>query len=162
MSWEIIIISGGQTGADRAALDWAIEHGIPHGGWCPKGRVASDGPLDSKYLLKETPTEEPLERTAWNVRDSDATVVFTLAPKATGGSQKALSIAKKMKKPCLHLHRGILAVSEKLVAFTEKYHVRRLNVAGSRESVEPGLNEWVMQSLAKSKAMVEKRTAGFV
>src|SRR5262249_54793182 len=79
MSWEVIIISGGETGADRACLDWAIENGIPHGGWCPKGRKATDGELDSKYRLKETPSEKYLERTEWNVRDSDATVVFTLA-----------------------------------------------------------------------------------
>jgi hypothetical protein len=50
------IVSGGQTGADRAALDFAIEHGIPHGGWCPKGRKAEDGPIDPRYLLRETPT----------------------------------------------------------------------------------------------------------
>ena len=50
------ILSGGQTGADRAALDWAIEHGIPHGGWCPKGRWAEDGPIDGRYQLQETPT----------------------------------------------------------------------------------------------------------
>ena len=126
MSWDIIIISGGQTGADRASLDWAIKHSVPHGGWCPKGRRADDGALDAKYQLKETPSEEYLERIEWNVRDADATVVFTLAAKATGGSQKTISLAKKLKKPCLHLHCGILAVSEKLVLFMEKHGVRRL------------------------------------
>ena len=74
------IISGGQTGVDRAALDFAIEHDIPYGGWCPKGRKAEDGPIGSRYLLKETPTSTYPQRTEWNVRDSDGTVIFSLAP----------------------------------------------------------------------------------
>ena len=160
MSWEVIIISGGETGADRACLDWAIENNIPHGGWCPKGRKATDGELDSKYRLKETPSEKYLERTEWNVRDSDATVVFTLAPKASGGSQKAISLSKKLKKPHLHLHRGILAVSEKLVQFIEKHNIRRLNIAGSRESKEPGIYQWVGDSLSKAKGILDRRALG--
>lgn len=160
MSWEVIIISGGESGADRASLDWALENNIPHGGWCLKGRKASDGALDPKYRLKETPTDHALERTEFNVRDSDATVVFTLSPKASGGSQKAISLSKKMKKPHLHLHRGILAVSEKLVAFIEKHGIRRLNVAGSRESKEPGIYAWVSESLNKAKGIVDRRALG--
>jgi hypothetical protein len=153
---KLAIISGGQTGADRAGLDWAIKHNIPHGGWCPKGRKSLDGPLDSKYLLKETPSAEYLERTEWNVRDSDATVVFTLAEKATGGSQKTLTFARKHKKPFLHVHRGTLGASEKLRAFLEKHSVRRLNVAGSRESKEPGIYERVMGVLDRMKADSEE------
>ena len=72
------IISGGQTGADCAALDFAIEHGIPHGGWCPGGRLAEDGPIDARYQLKETPSANYTQRTEWNVRDSDGTVVFSI------------------------------------------------------------------------------------
>ena len=160
MSWEIIIISGGQTGADRATLDWAIKNNIPYGGWCPKGRVADDGPLPPEYQLKETPTEQNLERIEWNVRDSDASVVFTLGPKATGGAQKTVSLARKQKKPFLHLHRGILAVSEKLVVFMEKHHVRRINIGGSLESEEPGIYAWVTQSLDKAKVTLERRSSG--
>ena len=73
------IISGGQTGADRAALDWAIWRNIPHAGWCPKGRKALDGPLDYRYNLEETPSGNYLQRTEWNARDSDGTVIFTLS-----------------------------------------------------------------------------------
>jgi hypothetical protein len=156
MPGEIIIISGGQTGADRAALDWAIKYSVPHGGWCPNGREALDGRLDAKYLLKETPTAESLERTEWNVRDSDATVIFTLAPKAMGGTQKTLVFARKQKKPSLHLHKGMLAVSEKLVTFLGKHHVRRLNVAGSSEAEEPGIYAWVSDSLEKVKMLLER------
>jgi Circularly permutated YpsA SLOG family len=158
MSWKVIIISGGQTGADRAGLDFAIKHNIPHGGWCPKGRKALDGPLDEKYKLKETPSDDYPERTEWNARDSDATVVFTLAEKPSGGSKKTITLAKKHKKPCLHLHRGILAVPDKLVAFLDKHHpVRKLNIAGSRESKEPGLYDWVMNVLERTKVSLEER-----
>jgi hypothetical protein len=65
------IVSGGQTGADRAALDWAIEHDISHSGWCPRGRKAEDGPIDAKYQLQESPSSNYPQRTEWNVRDSD-------------------------------------------------------------------------------------------
>ncbi len=72
----ITVVSGGQTGADRAALDWALTHGVECGGWCPKGRKAEDRPIDLKYPLKETPSESYIQRTEWNVRDSDATILF--------------------------------------------------------------------------------------
>ena len=95
----------GQTGADRTALDWAIWHDIPHGGWCPKGRKAEDGPIGSKYLLKETPTSNYRQRTEWNVRDSDGTVIFSLAPALTGGSKKTIEFAIKHEKPWrFHMH----------------------------------------------------------
>ena len=74
------IVSGGQTGADRAALDWAIANGVPHGGWCPQGRRAEDGPMHDRYSLKETPSSSHTQRTEWNVRDSDGPVVFSVEP----------------------------------------------------------------------------------
>ncbi|MEI6194442.1 MAG: putative molybdenum carrier protein [Verrucomicrobiota bacterium] len=77
---QLIIISGGQTGDNRAALDWAIASGIPHEGWCPKGPRAEDGPLTTRYLLKETLSANYLHRTEWNVRNSQATVIFTSRP----------------------------------------------------------------------------------
>src|SRR3954463_11720603 len=97
------LISGGQTGADRAALDWAISHGIEHGGRCPKGRLAEDGPIPLRYQLIETPTESYEERTEWNVRDSDGTVIFTIAEQLSGGSLLTLEMAIKHHKPHLHL-----------------------------------------------------------
>ncbi len=95
------IISGSQTGADRAALDWAIEHGIPHGGWCPKGRLAEDCPIDARYQLQETPGSSYLQRTEWNVRDADGTVIFSITSGLSGGSKKTLDLAKKHNKPVL-------------------------------------------------------------
>ena len=67
------IVSGGQTGVDRAALDWALASGVPYGGWCPLGRWAEDGPIDARYPLRETPGADPAQRTEWNIRDSDGT-----------------------------------------------------------------------------------------
>src|SRR5215510_967319 len=99
------LVSGGQTGADRAALDWAIAWQIPHGGWCPLGRLAEDGPIAAKYQLKETPTADYAERTLWNVRDSDGTVILTIAKELTGGSQATAHFARQLRKPCLHLSR---------------------------------------------------------
>ncbi len=66
MSAALKVISGGQTGADRAALDWAIANGVPHGGWCPKGRKAEDGPIAAKYARQETPSAAYLQRTEQN------------------------------------------------------------------------------------------------
>ena len=102
----ITIVSGGQTGADRAALDFAIAHGIAHGGWCPRGRLAEDGPIPSRYQLRETPSRKYAQRTEWNVRDSDATALFTLAPQMQGGTALTPDVAERLGKPWLHLVGG--------------------------------------------------------
>jgi hypothetical protein len=142
------IQSGGQTGADRAALDWAIKHDIPHGGWCPKGRRTEDGPLDVRYQLKETPSANYLQRTEWNVRNSDGTVGFSIDEHLTGGSLKTFEFAIKYRKPHLHLS----AASEddaasKLKEWIQQNHIRALNVAGPRASKEPKLAEFVIATL---------------
>jgi hypothetical protein len=153
---SITIISGGQTGADRAALDLAIERGIPHGGWCPRGRMAEDGPLPARYALRETPTRKYAQRTAWNVRDSDATVVFSLASEPRGGTRLTLLLTERMGKPVLHLSRDALALdadcavagaAERLLAFLRENAVRTLNVAGPRASQEPEIGAFVRSVL---------------
>jgi len=132
------IISGGQTGADRAALDWAIAHNIPHGGWCPKGRLAEDGRIDPRYELKESPKPEYIQRTEWNVRDSDATVIFSIKPILSGGSLATKDLAAAHKKPCLHLSQScsITENAENLRKFLKEHNVRILNIAGPRASGE--------------------------
>jgi hypothetical protein len=116
-------------------------------GWCPKVRKAEDGPIDPKYPLKETPSAAYLRRTEWNVRDSDATVLFSIEPTLTGGSLKTVDFARKHKKPWLHLCAGDNAAADKLEAFTEEHRANTLNVAGPRASNEPGVGEFVMRTL---------------
>jgi hypothetical protein len=103
------IISGGQTGADVAGLDAAINHAIPHGGWIPKGRLTEDGPLPAKYQLQEMPTASYPKRTAQNVIDSDGTVIFTHGT-LIGGSALTRKIALQRGKPVLHI--DLLAITE--------------------------------------------------
>jgi len=144
------LISGGQTGADRAALDVAIRHSFPHGGWCPKGRKAEDGPIGGQYNLFETPSANYLQRTEWNVRDTDGTVVFTLSKEVTGGSLRTIEFARKHNKPCLHISScgiGYMDASLPLQEFVAKHGIRRLNVAGSRESKEPGIWRFAYQTI---------------
>jgi hypothetical protein len=144
---NLTIISGGQTGADRAALDWAIAHGIPHGGWCPKGRIAEDGVIPDTYCLKEAPSAEYAQRTMWNIRDSDATLILSISPVLTGGSKRTLNYATELGKPCLHLVRGM---DPALVAdFLRRNVVQSLNVAGPRSSKEPEIYDFVIWVLNK-------------
>ena len=134
------IVSGGQTGADRAALDVAIRHGFPHGGWCPKGRKAEDGLIGGQYQLIETQSSSYLQRTEWNVRDSDATVIFTITSQLSGGSKRTAEFAEKHRKPWIHLARQSTSYEEPaliLQRFVEEISVRELNVAGTRASKEP-------------------------
>jgi hypothetical protein len=138
----ITIVSGGQTGADRAALDFAIEFGLTHGGWCPRGRKAEDGPIDEGYELTETPSHRYNQRTEWNVRDSDATVAFSILRDATGGTALTLALAQRLGKPCLHLSSEAASATgadpaDELLNFLGEHHVGRLNVAGPRASQEP-------------------------
>jgi len=143
------IISGGQTGADRAALDWAIGNRILHGGWCPKGRKAEDGAIAARYKLSETPTANYVQRTEWNIRDSDATVIFSIGLVLTGGARKTLELARKYKKPCLVLAKSSLRQDPVLLLrrFLEQYDVQILNIAGPRASDEPEVGGYVSSIL---------------
>jgi hypothetical protein len=157
----ITIISGGQTGADRAALDFAIDYGLLHGGWCPRGRRAEDGPIGPEYELQQTPSHRYAQRTAWNIRDSDATVVFSIGRETIGGSRLTLELANQMGKPALHLsrdaaddvvgenssHAAIARASDLLRSFLAHHNVRRLNVAGPRASQEPEVGQFVRDVL---------------
>ena len=138
------LISGGQTGADRAALDVAIRRGLQHGGWCPRGRKAEDGPIGEEYQLNETPSDDYIQRTECNVRDSDGTVVFTLSSEVTGGSLSTIEFARKYGKPWLHLSKERESRYASLFnRFVRDNEIKTLNVAGSRESKEPGIYDWV-------------------
>ncbi len=130
------IVSGGQTGVDRAALDVAIELGIPHGGWAPAGRLAEDGIIPECYNLQETSSPDPAQRTEWNVRDSEATLIISNG-RLKGGSQLTLELAMKYNKPYLHIDLSSLMASQAINIITEwlsSIHCKILNIAGLRKS----------------------------
>lgn len=135
------IISGGQTGADRAALDVAIHLGIPHGGWVPKGRLTEDGTLPETYALRETPTAVYAERTEKNVVDSDGTLIISRG-ELTGGSEYTREMALKHSRPWLHVDLNRTAAFRAALGIVEwlsSHNIRVLNVAGPRASKDPGI-----------------------
>ena len=140
------MISGGQTGVDRSALDVALELGMPAGGWCPKGRKAEDGSLASRYPLTETSSEQYWQRTEWNVRDSDGTLVLTRGAPAEGTAY-TIEVARKSGKPCLVLDLSEEPSESVVQAWADEHKVRVLNVAGPRESKCPGIYAQAAQFL---------------
>ena len=131
------IISGGQTGVDRAALDVGLELGIPIGGWCPKGRKAEDGPIDKKYPLVETHEEGYIVRTKLNVVDSEATLILIQqSNEIKGGTQLTCNMAIEYSKPMQVLSIS-LTDPEHLNEWISRFSI--LNVAGPRESKSPGI-----------------------
>ena len=140
--WHIEwIVSGGQTGADRAALDWARQHGTPHGGWCPKGRLASDGPLPTHYHLQETESAGYRQRTKLNVRDSDATLILNTGV-LDGGTLQTLRFARTQGKPHLVIQLDNLTLDEAAIQVRDWLDEGRfnvLNIAGPREEKRAGI-----------------------
>lgn len=140
------IISGGQTGVDRAALDFALARNVPCGGWCPKGRLAEDGMIPPRYPLKETLSSDYAERTIWNVRDSDGTLVITWGP-PTEGSAFTVEIAESMAKPFLVVDLAEVWDVEAAAAWLQEHDIRTLNVAGPRASKTPAIYELTLDFL---------------
>lgn len=137
------VVSGGQTGVDRAALDAAMGAGIPVGGWCPRHRRAEDGPIPERYPLKETASAEYEQRTSWNVRDSDGTLILT-GGNPTGGTALTIEEARRRGKPFLVTSPTTDNVRG-AANWIARERVRTLNVAGPRASTEPGVNEAAMR-----------------
>ena len=133
------IISGGQTGVDRAALDAAIKMDIEHGGWIPKGRLTEEGPLPESYAMKETTSTDYAERTAKNVEDSDATLIIAQG-KLTGGTALTLRLAKEKGRPWLHIDLEQQAAFQAAITISKwiaSEKIETLNVAGPRASKDP-------------------------
>ena len=127
------IISGGQSGVDRAELDAARDSDVPIGGWCPKGRRAEDGTIATCYPLDETPSDQYTQRTEWNIRDSDGTLVLIFGVPA-GGTALTIRLAERLSKPCLLLDLKDPPLPEEALSWIDQHLIRVLNVAGPRGS----------------------------
>lgn len=147
------IVSGGQTGADRAALDFALQFGIECGGWVPKGRMAEDGVIPAHYPnLVETESDDPKVRTEYNVRDSDATILITRgAP--TGGSAFTVEVAMRQGKPVFHVdlnRESMDQVVPRVCRWLQDLHPGILNVAGPRASEDHDIYDLTKVLLEKA------------
>ena len=134
------VISGGQTGVDRGGLDAAISLGIPHGGWCPKGRKAEDGKVPEEYLLEEIDTPDYKVRTERNIQESDVTLVLHFGP-PTGGTLFTIQTARRMKKVCHFIDLRKYPKVEDAVKRLRGEKGSVLNVAGPRESKKIGAQD---------------------
>ena len=138
------VVSGAQTGVDRAALDIARDLGIPCGGWVPKGRIDELGRIPDLYPnLCETESADFSERTAANVRDSDGTLIISRGP-LTGGSLNTREVADRLGRPCLHVDMDALHAGDAVLAalaWLKRYEINVLNVAGPRASKDPEIHE---------------------
>ena len=131
------IVSGGQSGVDRAALDVALELDFPCGGWCPRDRWAEDGRIPIRYPLRETVTEDPHQRTEWNIRDSDATLILCGGSLA-GGTLYTRLCSERLGKPWLAVSPESEQSLGRVLKWLDSRQIEVLNIAGPRESVPPG------------------------
>ena len=164
MPQRMIIISGGQSGVDRAALDAAIGCGIPYGGWCPRGGWAEDFPdppgVRARYpLLRETSSADPAQRTEWNVRDSDACLILVAAGGAAVSQGTVLTgeLAARYAKPLLVADLSAADVVERITGWLAAVlagHALgtsfRLMAGGPRESEAPGIYRKALAVLGKA------------
>ena len=144
------VISGGQTGVDRAALDAALAAGLHIGGWCPKGRRAEDGKIPIAYPLQETPSPQYAQRTRWNVRDADGTLILTHQD-PTGGTALTIHAAQRLHKPYRVMDLTIRPDPHDVAKWVSDTGMAILNVAGPRESTCPGIYHeafnWLLKML---------------
>lgn len=143
------IISGGQTGVDRAALDAALKHGIDCGGWCPAGRLDELGKIPERYPLKELKEGGFAERTLKNVKDSNGTVVIYFE-ELQGGSRQTAEFCREEKRPHELIDAGKVSVeraAESISNFVRENKIRILNIAGPRQSEWSGGYKYACRTL---------------
>jgi hypothetical protein len=159
MGWVKRIISGGQTGVDRAALDFAVKARMECGGWIPKGRLAEDGVIPISYAnLRETDSDDPQERTERNVRDSDGTMVITRGT-PTGGSAFTLQIARHFEKPVLHINlerESVDRASLRIGEWIQEVRPAILNIAGPRDSEDRKIYELTQTLLDRTFGLLRE------
>ncbi|HEY3121670.1 MAG TPA: putative molybdenum carrier protein [Vicinamibacteria bacterium] len=152
------VISGGQTGVDRAALDAAQELGLDCGGWCPRGRRAEDGRIPDRYPLRETASSDYPSRTAANVREADATLVLVQRGGRSRGTALTRRVAAEYEKPLLEVDLSAAPRPETVQEWLERLGVRTLNVAGPRESETADIydraREFLLQVLRSPTGLV--------
>jgi len=134
------VVSGGQTGVDRAGLDAAMAAGILVGGWCPRGKLAEDRRIPDRYPLQETPRRLYAQRTEWNVRDSDATLILNVGPELTGGTATTADAVARLGKPVLVVDLDRPPEPAAVRSWLAACGARVLNVAGPRESKARGVH----------------------
>jgi Circularly permutated YpsA SLOG family len=132
------IVTGGQTGVDRAALDVALQIGLSCGGWCPKGRLAEDGPIDRCYPLNETDSDQYSVRTDLNARDSDGTLILSFG-ELEGGTKLTEECVLKYGKPLFIVDAGDMSSLGGVRGWIQEHDIKVLNIAGPRESLRPGI-----------------------
>jgi len=134
---DLKIVSGGQTGVDRGALDAGVAWGLPVGGWCPAGRRAEDGKIGQQYPMRETPRNEYLQRTQWNARDSDGTLIL-MGGEASPGTVATRQAADEYGRPLMQIDWEDKDAELMVAQWMQAHGIRILNIAGPRESEAPG------------------------
>ena len=143
---NLVVVSGGQTGVDRAALDWALHNKISCGGWCPKGRTAEDGLIADRYPLRETWSPEYDVRTEYNVRDSSGTMII-YRTMMSPGTRLTRNFCIYYQKPFLEIDLAQDQEPEDMAMWIQDQDIETLNIAGPRESQSPGIYIATMELL---------------
>ena len=136
---KIKIISGGQTGVDQGALDFALDHGYECGGFCPRGRKSEKGIIPYRYPVSEIESEEYFDRTKKNILESDGTLIIRDVVDIQGGVLDAVHLCTQFSKPYLIVNISEEFNNEEVIKWISFNTIKTLNVAGNRESINPGL-----------------------